>query len=672
MKKINSIAAIMMASLAMVSCSDFLDTKSESEQTTESVYENTYFTNLVLNKAYGLLTTDYTYSQCMSITWNLNSDVEQVDAVGTNNDNTAATNERGVFSYNGKPDTWNKIGSSWTDIYSSIEYCNNVIEGVRGSSLYANGSKSDKEKMGTYLGEAIALRALLYHDAIRFWGDIPMKMESTKPDLSNVYNAKTDRDVLMDTLMVQLKEAIDLLPWADQSSHTTEHITKGFAKALYAQIALTRAGYAIREAAKEGYETASYSDDKYPTQRPDAATRKKLYEAAAKELAEIIVNGTHKLNPSYENEFYLQNQLQLDATYKENLFEVPMLHNVTSEMGYTIGKRIDNTATDFGYTNSTGKSTTTAVLLYSYDKKDLRRDVTCAISKFTVPKEALVSVSDQNKSTDGWCEALLGNQPFAINIGKWRPEWMTEEWLAQNKAANAKHMTGINFVRMRYAQVLLMYAECVNELYGPEGSYGEAMSAKDALKEVHERAFEDSEKDKAWTRFAAEYDLTSKEGFMEALMQENAWEFTGEGVRKWDLIRWGVLAQKIAEAKRDYYEQCVNGGWPTSIYYKYKDENNKYIDPSSVHLYAEPTSDELAEGVWFKETGYGYKDEATRDANAVITKVLPKISNGLVGETYDGTIGTPASATIKNRYIMPIYSTTVADANGYFTNSYDF
>lgn len=171
MKKINSIAAIMMASLTMVSCSDFLDQKSESEQTTENVYENTYFTNLVLNKAYGLLTTDYTYSQCMSITWNLNSDVEQVDAVSTNGNNTTATSERGVFSYNGKPDSWNKIGSSWTDIYSSIEYCNNVIAGVRGSSLYNNGSKSEKETMATYLGEAIALRALLYHDAIRFWGD---------------------------------------------------------------------------------------------------------------------------------------------------------------------------------------------------------------------------------------------------------------------------------------------------------------------------------------------------------------------------------------------------------------------------------------------------------------------------------------------------------------------
>ncbi len=670
MKKIYSIVALAAASLTMVSCSDFLDQKSESEQTTENVYENTYFTNLVLNKAYGLLTTDYTYSQCMSITWNLNSDVEQVDAVSTSGDNTKASSERGVFSYNGTPDSWNKIGSSWTDIYSSIEYCNNVIAGVRGSSLYNNGSKSEKETMGTYLGEAIALRALLYHDALRFWGDIPMKLEPTQPDLSNVYNAKTDRDVIMDTLMVQLKEAIELLPWADQSSHTTEHITKGFAKALYAQMALTRAGYAIREAAKEGYETASYSDATYPTQRPDAETRKKLYEAAAKELAEIITNGTHKLNPSYENEFYLQNQLELDKTYKENLFEVPMLHNVTSEIGYTVGKRIDKTGTDFGYTNSSGKATTTAVLLYSYDKKDLRRDVTCAISKFTVPQAALVSVNDQEKTTDGWCEALLGNQPFAINIGKWRPEWMTEEWHSQNKAAAAKHMTGINFVRMRYSQVLLMYAECVNELYGPEGSYGGAMSAKNALKEVHDRAFED--KEKAWTRFTSQYDLSSKDGFMEALMQENAWEFTGEGVRKWDLIRWGVLAQKIAQAKKDYYEKSVSDGWPTAIYYKYKDESNKYIDPSSIHLYAEPDAEELAEGVWFKETGYGYKDEATRDKDNVIVKVLPYISNGLVGETIDGTIGQPATTTVKNRYIIPIYSTTISDANGYFTNSYGF
>lgn len=47
---------------------------------------------------------------------------------------------------------------------------------------------------------------------------------------------------------------------------------------------------------------------------------------------------------------------------------------------------------------------------------------------------------------------------------------MTEEWRAQNAAVSTKTGYGINWVVMRYSDVLLMYAEVVNELYGPNGS----------------------------------------------------------------------------------------------------------------------------------------------------------------------------------------------------------
>ena len=68
-----------------------------------------------------------------------------------------------------------------------------------------------------------------------------------------------------------------------------ERVTKGYAHGLLAQIALTRAGWAIREEAKSGYETATdYSDPVYPTQRPDADTRKSLYEKALEHLGNYL------------------------------------------------------------------------------------------------------------------------------------------------------------------------------------------------------------------------------------------------------------------------------------------------------------------------------------------------------------------------------------------------
>ena len=179
-------------------------------------------------------------------------------------------------------------------------------------------------------------------------------------------------------MSVDLEEASNLLPWAGTGNYTTEHATKGYALALYAQVALTRAGYAIRESAKEGYETLpEYSDPTYPTQRPDEATRKAYYEKALAKLSEVINSGKHSMNPSFKNEWQLLCARQLDQTYKENIFELPMLLNVSGELGYTVGKRINKRTTEFGEKgNSTGKLNTTATLLYSYEKDDTRRNIT--------------------------------------------------------------------------------------------------------------------------------------------------------------------------------------------------------------------------------------------------------------------------------------------------------
>lgn len=104
---------------------------------------------------------------------------------------------------------------------------------------------------------------------------------------------------------------------------------------------MTRAGYAIREQAKEGYITGNNSDATYPTQRCSDAKRRELFELAEKHLAAVVSSGKHKLNPSVEEYWRLINIGQLDQTYQENLFEIPMGLNKSGELGYTIGYRIN-------------------------------------------------------------------------------------------------------------------------------------------------------------------------------------------------------------------------------------------------------------------------------------------------------------------------------------------
>lgn len=642
MNKIFSATLFAAGLMGIASCSDFLDQKAESEIDGNDTYTSTYYTGLRINKIYGGLTTDRTYSQDLAIVWNLNSDIELVDGLGDDAQNTSS--ERGNMNYNMNPG-WSKIADVWDDIYEVIEDANDAIEGIQSSSLLTAGG-SDQTTMEQYLGEALTLRALCYFDLVRIFGDVPMKFESSKSDLSNAYLYKTDRDIIMDSLMNQLDRAIELLPWAGENSYTTEHVTKGYAHGLLAQIAMTRAGYAIREQAKEGYVNASVSDATYPTQRPDDATRTALYERALKHLVSVIDSGPHKLNPSFENQWYLINQLTLDQTYYENLFELPMGLNVTGELGYTVGVRLNGVTSDYGYGNSTGKLKLTAPLLYSYDSEDLRRDIT--ISPIQISEE-------KNKTI----ETMLGNAPFGLYCGKWDARKMNSTWLSQNLAATAKHMTGINPVLMRYSQILLFYAECMNELNnGATGTVGGAQSvtnALEALRLVHNRAFTDA----AYANSYVDALPTDKDGFFDAIVQENAWEFAGEGYRKWDLIRWGILVDKINEFKTNYLTTLQSSGYPEKLYFNYTDATQKHIDLSSITWYGIPAGKTEAD---YDDSADGFGKDATKETNKQVVTNLPSISSGLVGD----------SVAVKNRYIMPLASTTVSASNGHLSNSYGY
>lgn len=647
MKNIVKLFILGAGVLSTTACSDFLEQSSPSDLTSETISQSSYYTGLTVNKIYGDLTNDITYSQAIPIIWGLNSDCELVDGLG--DDAVNPSSERGNMNFNANPG-WSKLSDMWEKMYGGIENANLVIDMVDNSPLVSAGG-SEAVTMLRYKGEALTLRAMLYFDLIRFFGDIPMKMEPTTSDLSNAYLAKTDRDVIMDTLMVDLKEAIGYLPWAGEvSTYTTEHVTKGYAHALLAQIALTRAGWSIREKAKEGYETATYSDPTYPTQRCDAATRKAMYELALENLSAVISNTTHNLNPSFENEWYLLNQRTLDVTYRENIFEIPMGLGVSSELGYTIGVRINGASAQYGAKgNSSGKMKVTAPLFWSYDKKDQRRDITCA----------QVQLGEENGAIK---ESFIGNAPFGIYVGKWDVRKMNEEWRQSAIATgNAKWMTGINVVRMRYSQVLLMYAEVMNELAGPDGTYaGDAsLTARQALKEVHCRAFADS--DKADAEAYVNAIAATKDAMFDAIVDENAWELAGEGVRKFDLIRWNLLAEKINEFKDAYVAQMQDevNGYPEKIYFNYSDAAKTTIDMSSVTWYGLPEGKSSKD---YDDNKTFFGAERTDNTQKQLKVNLPSISSGLVGDNVE----------VINRYLLPIGSTTISASNGTLHNSYGY
>ena len=454
--------------IALSSCSDFLNQTSPSELDNESTFNNAYYTELALNKVYGSLTQDQTYSNFLPIIAGTNTDCELIDGLGTDASNTSS--ERGNMNYNANPG-WSQLSKVWDAMYGVIENANLVVDGINNSQLIQQAGAT-RTSMMRFRAEAMTLRAMIYFDLIRLFGDIPFKTESSNSDLSNVYIGKADRDDIMDELIIELEEAIGYLPWAGEDGYTTEHVSKGYAHALLANIAMTRAGYAIREQAKDGYITGDNSDATYPTQRCSDTKRRELFELAEKHLAAVVSSGKHKLNPSVEEYWRLINIGQLDQTYQENLFEIPMGLNKSGELGYTIGYRINGASSLFGPKgNSSGKLKLTAPYYLSFGEGDIRRDLTCAISQLST-----------DKNTKVFKEYMLGNAPFGLYCGKWDYRKMMEnsEWYAAVLASDQKVCSGINVVKMRYPQVLLMYAEACNEL-------GDDATARKYLNEVRNR-----------------------------------------------------------------------------------------------------------------------------------------------------------------------------------------
>ena len=88
------------------------------------------------------------------------------------------------------------LDDPFRQLYSGIERANLCIKYIPTSTVYQNGSQSDKDMMDRYLGEALTLRAQFYYELIRNWGDVPFQNKPAS-DYDNLFLAKTDRDVIV-------------------------------------------------------------------------------------------------------------------------------------------------------------------------------------------------------------------------------------------------------------------------------------------------------------------------------------------------------------------------------------------------------------------------------------------------------------------------------------------
>lgn len=684
----------MSIALLFGSCSDFLDTESPSNLSSENVFTTEAMTKSAIMGVYSTLISDNLYKGRLVCNWQGVSDIE----FGRNESNSGE---------DGFPNYWCDIYENrcrWTDGFKLAELATSAVDGIRRSPLM----QTEPETMKAYLGEALVLRALAYFELVRYWGDVPFKEEASKSDLSNVYAGKTDRQEVYDGIIANLQEAIPYLPWMGNGEYTAERVTKGFAYGLLARVALFAGGYAVRDGNQ-------FPDDEmehlaripemsgYYVGRPKDYT--KYYDIAEKACAELIgaTGNPHQLDPDYGDIWKKVNHLELNK-YNENLFEVAMgmgqNGDIGNLMGYSMGTNTKHTG---GRGMGGNYSTSNAYYFYSFDPEDVRRDYSVYWGAYG---------HDNTLNVDR--ESIKGD-PLTVNFNKWNFFWTTDSWRAMLKVATNRLGNGINWIVMRYSDVLLMYAEAANELYGPDALDKTAgITPREALALVRDRAFGAGSP-------KAQIAATDKEEFFQALVNERAWEFGGEAVRKMDLIRWGILDEKIDEMKRSLCYMmdgsqpvtCFDkvypaGQLPTTLYYTYYNKDasvvtsgekaaDEFIDMSAdkINFYRELGSNPGGAGdgayqeVKWLSAKYQYDPKKPDNTSYLdgYVKVL-KLGGGLMAaydysDLYDklkyGADLRNRMATEKlgngkcnYRHLFAIYSEDVYESKGHISNSYGY
>lgn len=456
--------------------------------------------------------------------YGINSDVEWINGIDPTQLNDAGKYELSTYAATPGNTQMNTDNNAWAKFYEGIERANKAIEGLR-----AYGNVAENPRMAQLLGEALTLRAVIYLDLVKAWGDVPARFEPITTE--TLYMPRSDRDVIYKQLLADLDEAEELVAWPNETDITasTERVNKSFVKGLMARIALYAGGYSQR------------ADGIRRSNDPELSAEK-MYALAKEKTIEVIQGGYNKLG-SFEDNFRLLCQDDVTAG-KESLWEIPFSAG-RGRVLFTLG--VQHRAID-QYTgqNRGGTNGPLPYLFYDYDVEDLRRDVTCVPYEWSNANPS----HQQLRKISNWC------------FGKLRYEWM-------NRYVTSTNDDGINWQYMRLADVYLMAAEAINELEGPA-------AAAPYLKPVLDRVLP-SEKATAYMSQVT----ASKSTFFNAIVDQRALEFAGESLRKADLIRWNLLKTKLDEAKVKM-TQLINreGNYadlPEKLYYKLADDNETLI-----------------------------------------------------------------------------------------------
>lgn len=378
---------------------------------------------------------------------------------------------------------YGKFSTKWTSLYLGINRANIALKRI--PSILMN--ESLKKRL---LAEAKFLRALFYFNLIDFYGDVPLYVDEIEVTTAN--KLRTPVKEIQEQIISDLKEAIPDLEIV-YSVSDIGRVTQGAAKALLGKVYL-------------------YAQE---------------YDLAAEVLDELISNKAkygYDLLANYADVFNYHNE-----NNKEVIFDVQFVGPKLGE-----GSLLDYYLGNLSCNGTGGNNTScpTVELLDSY----------CCVDGLPITESELYDPNNRYENRDKRLDMTIMRpgsyfkdleyayplRPGYYVKGRTRTGLMWRKYVVEDEGS-AHQDDPQNFIVIRYADVLLMYAEAANEiLSNPDESIYSAINS------VRERA----------GIKALEIGSCTKDRMRELIRQERKVEFACEGLYYSDIRRW-----KIAETE---------------------------------------------------------------------------------------------------------------------------
>jgi hypothetical protein len=392
----------------------------------------------------------------------------------------------------------------WSDLYKGISRATTLLEKM--GNARANTSDAVYKRIEA---EARFLRAYFYSILISHYGDVVF-YENTV-NLEDSYTLpRTDKKEILKFIYKELDAAAANLP-ATYGSNEFKRATKGAALGIKARIALYMADY-----------------------------------ATAKDASKAVIDlGVHQLYPNYRNLF-----LKAGETSSEMIFSLPQSISANNPLfdRLAVQNYISRNAGGFGaliptwsimgaYECIDGKTIDQSPL-YNPHNPFANRDPRLGMSIVEFNTDWLGYTYQPHPDTLNVFSSKLGSR-VANNDTRSRAQFASFTgflWKKRIDQSWANNLLAENpIIVLRYADILLMYAEAKIELNEIDNS------VLDAINQIRARAYGVPLSSTAYPRITT----TSQSELRSILRRERRVELVLEGMRYMDLIRWKIANKAL-------------------------------------------------------------------------------------------------------------------------------